>query len=226
MRKCSACNKRTPPPNYKTCDHCRAYSKAFYEKTRTTRIAAGLCAGCGLVECNKGVQCETCKKLGRLKSKARYHRIPDDRCKACKNLRTDSGTICKDCRDRRREQEKRRLRDPVALAKKRASRRRSARKSYAINGPDGRGVRKHLVSLIADQDNRCWICDEALPSDHSLIHAHHKDPVANGGTSDYENLSAAHAPCNIALKDKTDHLPYRPWELHNELTNGFITDLS
>ena len=61
------------------------------------------------------------------------------------------------------------------------------------------GIRKHLETLIREQDGLCGICDQPLPAELSPdIHVDHIIPVSKGGTDIYSNFQAAHASCNFS----------------------------
>ena len=85
-------------------------------------------------------------------------------------------------------------------------------------GPDGelspaaryneerRQARKHLRDCVVRQKGHCAICGRLLPGDLTEVHVDHKRALADGGTSDPDNLQAAHAICNL-VKGPRDFYP-------------------
>ena len=60
-----------------------------------------------------------------------------------------------------------------------------------------RQARKHLRDCVVRQKGHCAICKHLLPGDLSRVHVDHKRALTDGGTSDPDNLQAAHAICNL-----------------------------
>ena len=69
-----------------------------------------------------------------------------------------------------------------------------------------RRARKHLRDCVVGQKGYCAICKHLLPGDLAGVHVDHKRPLAHGGTSDPDNMQAAHAICNL-VKGARDFYP-------------------
>ena len=76
----------------------------------------------------------------------------------------------------------------------------------AIHAKARRQARKHLRDCVVRQKGYCAICKHLLPGDLAGVHVDHKRPLAHGGTSDPDNIQAAHAICNL-VKGARDFYP-------------------
>ena len=64
-------------------------------------------------------------------------------------------------------------------------------------------ARKHLLSLILEQNNICPLCNAILPEDTINIHVDHIYPRSKGGSNAKYNLQATHSECNMRKYNKT-----------------------
>ena len=58
--------------------------------------------------------------------------------------------------------------------------------------------RARLPFLIRNQEGKCGICGEPLPTDEDEVHVDHIQPRSKGGTNRADNLQATHARCNLS----------------------------
>lgn len=54
-------------------------------------------------------------------------------------------------------------------------------------------TQKDFSELLAQHDNKCWICEQSL----TTIHWDHVHPLSKGGSHTKENLRPACTPCNV-----------------------------